>query len=190
MKTKVLFLALFLFQSISLLAQDMASLKIEALRSYKASMELNYDVIFDTTYPKLFDLISIEEMKTMFEEMTENEQFSIKLIEVDPQFSYGEIKVIEDKTFCLVDYNNVMTMRFKEPMTDPDSMIENFKSSIGADKVTFDNANNTFRIETRSTLIGIADELTKNKWKFLNKDKENQMFSMLFNENIKKALGL
>jgi hypothetical protein len=83
-----------------------------------------------------------------------------------------------------------MTMRFKEPMTDPDSMIENFKSSIGADKVTFDKANNTFRIETRSTLIGIADELTKNKWKFLNKDKENQMFSMLFNENIKKALGL
>jgi hypothetical protein len=42
----------------------------------------------------------------------------------------------------------------------------------------------------RSTLIAVADDLTKNKWKFLNKDKENKMFSMIFNEKIVKALGL
>jgi hypothetical protein len=39
-------------------------------------------------------------------------------------------------------------------------------------------------------LIAVADDLTKNKWKFLNKDKENKMFSMIFNEKIVKALGL
>jgi hypothetical protein len=42
----------------------------------------------------------------------------------------------------------------------------------------------------RSTLIAVSDDLTKNKWKFLNKDKENKMFSMIFNEKIVKALGL
>ena len=35
--------------------------------------------------------------------MMENEQFSIKL-KVEPNFSFGEIKKIEGKTFCFVDH--------------------------------------------------------------------------------------
>ena len=58
MKTRILFFALFLFQSITLLAQDMASLKTEAIKSYKAGVSLNFDAIFETTYPKVFDIIS------------------------------------------------------------------------------------------------------------------------------------
>ena len=42
----------------------------------------------------------------------------------------------------------------------------------------------------RSTLIAVADELTKNKWKFLNKDKDNKLFSMIFDKKIVKALEL
>ena len=72
----------------------------------------------------------------------ENEQFSIKLVEVEPDFSFGEIKKIEDKSFCFVDYNNVMIMKFKAPMEDADSMVGIFKSSMEADKVTYDKASN------------------------------------------------
>ena len=75
-------------------------------------------------------------------------------------------------------------------MEDAESMIEIFKSSMSAEKVTYDKATNSFRIEMRSTLIAVADDLTKNQWKFLNKDKENKMFSMLFDAKILKALGL
>lgn len=190
MKTKILFVAFFLFQTITILAQDMASLKAEALKSYKASVSMNFDAIFETTYPKAFDIVPKDQMKIMFEQMMENEQFSIKLVDVEPAFSFGEIKKIEGKSFCMVDYNNVMTMKFKEPMDNPESMIELFKSSMEANKVTYDKLTNTFRIEIRSTLIAVADDLTKNKWKFLNKDKENRIFSMLFDEKIVKALGL
>ena len=190
MKTRILFFALFLFQSITLLAQDMASLKTEAIKSYKAGVSLNFDAIFETTYPKVFDIVSQDQMKAMFGQMMENEQFSIKLVEVEPNFSFGEIKKIEGKTFCFIDHNNVMSMTFKEPMEDAESMIEIFKSSMSAEKVTYDKATNSFRIEMRSTLIAVADDLTKNQWKFLNKDKENKMFSMLFDVKILKALGL
>ena len=38
----------------------------------------------------------------------------------------------------------------------------------------------------RSTLIAVADELTKNQSKFLNKDKDNKLFSMIFDEKIVK----
>ena len=190
MKSKILFFVFFLFQTIAVLAQDMASLKTEALKSYKASVNMNFDDIFATTYPKVFDIIPQDQMKMMFGQMMENEQFSIKLVEVEPGFSFGEIKKIEGKTFCFVDHNNVMLMKFKEPMADGESMVEIFKSSMNAEKVTYDKASNSFRIETRSTLIAVADDLTKNQWKFLNKDKENKMFSMLFDAKIVKALGL
>ena len=190
MKIKILFFVFFLFQTIAVLAQDMASLKTEALKSYKAGVNMNFDDIFATTYPKVFDIIPQEQMKMMFGQMMENEQFSIKLVEVEPNFSFGEIKKIDGKTFCFVDHNNVMLMKFKEPMADGESMVEIFKSSMNAEKVTYDKASNSFRIETRSTLIAVADDLTKNQWKFLNKDKENKMFSMLFDAKIVKALGL
>lgn len=190
MKTRILFFALFLFQSITLLAQDMASLKTEAIKSYKAGVSLNFDAIFETTYPKVFDIIPEEQMQTMFDEMMENEQFSIKLVEVEPEFTFGKIKKIEGKTFCLIDHNNVMTMKFKQPLEDAESMTDIFKSSMNAEKVTYDKATNTFRIEMRSTLIAVADELTKNQWKFLNKDKDNKLFSMIFDEKIVKALAL
>ncbi len=190
MKIKILFFAFSLFQTITILAQDMASLKTEALKSYKASVNMNFDDIFSTTYPKVFDIIPQEQMKMMFGQMMENEQFSIKLVEVEPGFSFSEIKKIEGKTFCLVGHNNVMSMKFKESMEDAESMVEIFKSSMNAEKVTYDKATNSFRIEMRSTLIAVADDLTKNQWKFLNKDKENKMFSMLFDAKIVKALGL
>lgn len=190
MKNKILFFTFFLFQTITILAQDMTSLKEEALKSYKASVNMNFNAIFETTYPKVFDIIPQEQMKMMFGQMMENEQFSIKLVEVEPGFSFGEIKKIEGKTFCFVDHNNVMSMKFKEPMEDAESMVEIFKSSMNAEKVTYDKATNSFRIEMRSTLIAVADDLTKNQWKFLNKDKENKMFSMLFDAKIVKALGL
>ncbi len=82
MKTKILFFAFFLFQTIAVLAQDMASLKTEALKSYKASVNMNFDDIFATTYPKVFDIIPQDQMKKMFGQMMENEQFSIKLEQV------------------------------------------------------------------------------------------------------------
>lgn len=190
MKLKIAFLSFLFAYSIASIAQDKESLKTEALKAYKAGASMNYEMIFETTYPKVFEIIPKESMKTMFEQMMENEDFSIKLIEVDPQFSFGELKKVGDKTFCLIDHNNVMNMRFKKPMEDAETMIGIFKTSMDAKNVTFDKANNSFKIELRSTLIGVADPTTNNKWKFLNKDKENQLFNMIFDENIKTALGL
>ena len=58
-------------------------------------------------------------------------------------------------------------------MEDAEAMTEIFKKSMDAEKVTFDKTTNEFKIELGSTIIGVSDELTENKWKFLNKDKEN-----------------
>lgn len=190
MKFRTVVFIFFLFQTIFVLAQDANTLKSEALRSYKAGVSLNFDAIFDTTYPKVFDIVSRDQMKEMFGQMMDNDQFSIKLIEVDPKFSFGELKKIDDKTFSILTYNNVMEMTFKTPMEDGDAMVDVFKSNMGAEKVTYNKMTNTFRIELRATLIAVADALTNNNWKFLNKDNENKMFLMIFDEKIQKQLGL
>ena len=189
MKTKILILALFLFQSVTLLAQDVASLKIGALKSYKAAVNMDFDGIFDTTYPKVFEIIPKDQMKEMFAQMMENEQFSLKLVEVDPDFEFAKIKKIENKTFCVINHNNVMIMTFKAPVVEVEEMMESFKNIMGADVITFDKTTNSFRLESRATLIAVADDLTKGTWKFLNKDKDNMIFSMIFNEKIQKELG-
>ncbi|UOX33877.1 hypothetical protein LXD69_17820 [Flavobacterium sediminilitoris] len=190
MKSKFIFLSILFVCTLNSFAQDLKSLKTEALKAYKASATMDYDLIFETTYPKVFDIIPKESMKDMFGQMMENEQFSIKLIEVDPNFSFGTIKKIGNQTFCLVDHDNVMTMKFKTPMEDAEGMIDIFKNSMDAKNVIFEKEENQFKIELRSTLIAVADESTKNKWKFLNKDKENQLFNMIFDEKIKTELGL
>lgn len=190
MKHKIIITALFVLTSLTTFAQDLATLKTEALKAYKAASNMNYDEIFETTYPKVFDIVPKESMKEMFEQMMENEQFSIKLVEVLPELSFGEIKKIGNQTFCLVDHNNVMNMTFKTPMDDAEMMIDIFKTSMQAKEVTYDKATNTFTITLRSTLIAVADDLTNKKWKFVNKDKDNQLFSMIFDDQVKTALGL
>uniref|UniRef100_UPI0040498123 hypothetical protein n=1 Tax=Flavobacterium sp. TaxID=239 RepID=UPI0040498123 len=190
MKKSILLFAFLISATFSVNAQDLASLKVEAKKAYESSANMNYDAIFETTYPKVFNIIPKEQMKEMFEQMMSNEQFTLKLIQVEPNLSFGTIKKIGEQTFCMVDHDNVMEMNFIAPVEDAETMVELFKSSMEAKEVTYNKESNTFTIKLRSTLIAVADDLTNNNWKFLNKDKENKLFSMIFDEKVKKELGL
>lgn len=191
MKNKLLLLLLLTLSFVSnSQAQDLTSLKTEAQKTYEASANLNFDAIFEHTYPKVFDIVSKEQMKEMFDQMMANESFTIKLVQVAPNFKFGDIKKIDNKLFCIVEHDNAMTMKFNTPMEGAEDLTETFKASMKADEVTYDKASNTFSIKMRSTMIAVADELTKNKWKFLNNDKGGQLFNMIFNEKIKTELGL
>ena len=190
MKLKSLIIVCFLAIS-SAVAQDMNVLKVEALKAYKAGTSMNFDEIFETTYPKVFDLIPKEDMKQMMKQMMQNEQYSIKIVEKTPNFTFGELKKVGNKTFCLVDYDNEMHMTFVDPMEqEANMMIDLFKTNLEARSVTFDKKSNTFIILSRATLIAVSDEVTNGKWKFLNKDKQNKLFATMFDEETKKALGL
>lgn len=57
MKHKIIITALFVLTSLTTFAQDLATLKTEALKAYKAASNMNYDQIFETTYPKVFDIV-------------------------------------------------------------------------------------------------------------------------------------
>lgn len=73
---------------------------------------------------------------------------------------------------------------------DVEMMIDLLKSSMETEDITFDKKKTTFKINKIATMIAISDELTKNQWRFLNKDKENKLMAMLLNKKVVKELGL
>lgn len=172
-------------------AQNIDALKTNANKVYDCTAKQDFNCILDLSYPKLF---SIAPKETMLEVLKNsfggNPDFKIKMITVNPNFQYGEIKKIEDKTFCVIKHNNAMTMTFTEKIETPEMYISLFKESMKTDDITFDKKTNSINIKLISTMVAVADNTTNNEWRFLNDDKSGKIFSLIFNENIKKELGL
>lgn len=192
MKLKLTLIIALLFAQLSI-AQDLASLKVGAQKIYTATTTLDYDSILDSTYPKVFDIVPKAQMKeVLMATFNGNEQMKIKLLNIAPEFQYGEIKKIGDQNFCLIDHNLGMELTLTEKIDEEEvEMMTNLMiEAMESDKVTFNKETNTFTINKKATMIGIADAATKNEWKFLNKDKKNVLVNKLFSEKVIKALGM
>lgn len=193
MKKQIIFLlACILFTTISF-SQDLNALKAEIQKTYDATIALNYDKILDYTYPKLYKLVPRDKMKeALIATFNGTDEMKVKILAVDPNFNYGEIKTIDDQKICLVKHNLSMEITLNETLEEEDveMMIDLLKSSMETEDITFDKKKTTFKINKIATMIAISDELTKNQWRFLNKDKENKLMAMLLNKKVVKELGL
>lgn len=193
MKKQITFLLVcILFTTISF-SQDLNALKADIQKTYDATIALNYDKILDYTYPKLYKFIPRDKMKeALIATFNGNDEMKVKILAVEPNFNFGEIKTIDNQKFCLVKHNLSMELTLNEILEDEDveMMIDLLKSAMETEDITFDKEKNTFKVSKISTMIAISDELTKNQWRFLNKDKENKLMAMLLNKKVVKELGL
>lgn len=189
MKYYLLLINIFLFNLNN--AQDLTSLKTEATKMYENAVNLEFDKIFDQTYPKVFEIASREQMKDIMSDAFTNDDMSIQIIKIDPRFTFGEIKKINNQNFCLYEHENKMSMKFKEDMTDSAQMMINMiKESMKASEVTYDSKAFTFTIQKRSKVLAVWDDTTNNTWKFLNIDNEDSFMKTIFKEDILKQLGI
>lgn len=191
---KIILSFIILFTTVAGFCQDLQSLEIETNKMHKATAKMNFDEILDFSYPKLYDILSREQMKEVLEMTFTNEQFDISFLSIAPEFNYAPIKKIEKKSLSVIKYNLGMAMRFNEPVDDETAnvMIESLQAQgeSYAD-VKFDKEKNTFYIKGISTMIAIADEVTENKWKFITYDKnKRQIAEMLLSDSILNKLGL
>lgn len=193
MKKQIIFLlACILFTTISF-SQDLNALKAEIQKTYDATIALNYDKILDYTYPKLYKLVPRDKMKeALIATFKGTDEMKVKILAVDPNFNYGEIKTIDDQKICLVKHNLSMEITLNETLEEEDveMMIDLLKSTMETEDITFDKEKTTFKINKVATMIAISDELTNKQWRFLNKDKENKLMAMLLNKKVVKELGL
>lgn len=182
------------FISNTVFSQDLKALQQETDKMFKATSKMNYDEILDFSYPKLFDIITRDQMKELLEMTFNNEQFSINFLPIEPNFNFGPIKKIENKSLSLIKYNLGMSMHFYEPIDA--NMVETMISALKSQgesygDIKFDTEKNTFYIKGVSTMIGVADEITDNKWKFITYDKnKREIGEMLLSDSILNKLGL
>lgn len=191
---KILLTVIVLFITNTTFGQDLKSLELETKKMINASTKLNFEEILDYTYPKLFEIISKEQMKEVLKATFSNEQFGISFLNIEPDFQFRNITKIENKTLCVIKYKLGMAMHFNETVDEQtvSTMIQTLESQGEAyQEVKFDKEKNTFFIKGISTMIGIVDELTNNKWKFITYDKnQKQLNEMLLSATILNKLGL
>ena len=172
-------------------AQDLASLKSESQKMFDASLTLDFEKMLDFTYPKVFDIAPKDQMLEMMTNTFENDQMSIKLEKIDPKFSFGEIQKIDKQVFCKFSHDNKMKLIFKNDIAGSEEMIvDMLKENTGASDVSYDDKTKSFNATLRVNVLAIADDLTKNNWKFITLEKDKAMLNMLLSEDIIKQLGL
>ncbi len=193
MKKYILQIFSILFLITNSFSQSLEELKSNSQKIYEATTTLNYDQILEYTYPKVFTIIPKDKMKEALESTFKGtEEMKVKLIDVAPNFTYGEIKTIDKQKICQVNHNLSMELTFTETLEEGNAemMIEIFKEAMETEDVTFNKEKTTFSINKVATMIAISDELTKNQWRFLNKDKENKLMKMLLNKKVLQEIGL
>lgn len=189
MKNK-LFLLLLLVSS-GIFAQTMDALKLRTEKMYAATYALDLKTVMDLTYNKVFETVDRQTMTTAMESVFKNDFMTISFLNPKTDFSYSPIKEIEGKKFSVIRYKNAMKMTLaQKPEADQvQAMIDGLKSTGKYLTINYDEASKSLHIEGDAILIAVADASTKNEWEFINYDSE-QVFQMVFNDNIKKGLGL
>lgn len=182
---------LLILATINCYSQDVASLKVGAKKVYDYTTNQNYVGLLEMSYPKLFEIVTKTDMIAMLKKtFDETEGYKIIMIPSEPNFVFGEIKKIDKQLFCVINHDITVQMIFDEPIPTEEiqEYITVFKENMSSDNVTYDTAKKTMTIISKSKLIAISDETTKNEWRFLTYN--NNVFDMMFTPKIKTELGL
>lgn len=181
---------LFHFTSFS---QNAEILKSDVKKMYDASYNLAFEEVMNYTHPKVFEMANKEDVLAAMEYAFDNETMRIRLVHVNPTFTYSEIKIIEGKSFCLINYTNAMRMTFENKLSgdEIETMKKSFLDSGEYKTVQYEKDRNSFFLEGNAFMIAVADETTQGKWKFVNYSKtQAQLAEMLLGAKVIKELGL
>ena len=192
---KIKLCAILFFVSISFgFSQSIENLMLATRQLYQANYTMDFDAIVLLSYPKIEASIGKDSMLEKLDLRHQNEEFRFRLqLEMVP-FQFGPIRKIEEISFCVVTFRNPMRY-FYENKLSPEKAVEKttwLKEINNTKDVIFKPKRNSFNVKKMSTYIAIMDETTNSQWKFFNLDDPNQkqIFESIFNESVKKELGL
>lgn len=188
------FIALIVMFSCSLgFSQTTETLKSDTKKMYDASYNMAFEEVLNYTHPRVFELAPRDQVLAAMENAFDNEMMKIRLVHTEPKFTYSEIKKLEGKSICLVNYTNAMRMTFEKKLEsdEVESMTKSFTDSGEYKVVRYEKDRNSFFLEGDATMIAVADDSTKDKWTFVNYSKSQaQLAEMVLGASILKELGL
>lgn len=189
MKTKLFTLALLLAASLSGFAQDKASLKAATKKMIDLTDHENYSDLTGTVYPKVFNLISKDDYLNQLEKTMKGPDYTIHMVRIDPSIDYGAIKSYGNGVFCMVNYNQMMTIEFEQKIAEKDRKAKEdyFKKLFNTEEVYFIDTNNTIDVKRRIEIVAIADESSSSQWTFL--DPKHPIAKEIFEEEVRNELN-
>jgi hypothetical protein len=192
MKKKLFLLLLLLITSLGF-SQSLDQLKTETKLFYDAQYNMDFEKIVSYMHPKLFETINKEELLAALDQSYQNEQFRMRLVLPKTTFTYSEIKEIDGKKVCKIEYPQTIRMIFEKPLSEEEKVAieESITTSKPSLKVRFEKDRNAFYIEGLEILIAISDETTQNHWKLIMYDQsQKQEFITMLGENTINTIGL
>lgn len=174
-------------------SQSLETLKADCVKMYESTYNMEFEKILDYTHPKVFEIADRETMLTILDETFQNDQLRIRLVHPKTTFTFSEVKEIDGKKICVVEYPQAMRMIFENPLSEEEknSIEKSLKTTMTSKKVTFEKDRNAFYIDGKDIMIAVSEEATQNQWKLINYDKNQpQLLNMVLGENVVKQLGL
>lgn len=178
----------------SVFAQDEHYEDLDALANqmFEDMNDRDYDALIDMTHPKVFELVSKEQMKMVIKSMFEgNEEFSIEVPRVLPKYKISEVfKTKNDNSkYAFLSYDLKMSMTFHNEEFDDEAkkMMTSMMKAKGMD-VKFVSSNTmALDMKDRITVL-VNDELTNNEWTMVNYDPDSPLsYKILSSEILESA---
>ena len=158
---------------------------------YTKNMDL--EKILDYTYPKLFKIVSRDQMLEVLKGTFDNEEFSTTLDSLQISQIYPIFK-LEDESFAKVKHTMIMRMKFKEPLDTADGIEDRelfadiMGQQFGEGNVRYDEATDQIVISLLSDMVAIKYK-EDGIWYFVNYDEDEPMIiNMLFSKAVQDKL--
>ncbi|TBN14726.1 hypothetical protein [Hyunsoonleella pacifica] len=160
---------LFLFTTSIFSQSHKVEIEKEAQAYYDLMTNMNIDGFLDYMYPKVFDMVPKEQMKTGMEQMFNSPEMKIEFISNEVK-SVSDQKEVDGVNYAMVYYNSKMRMTFltikdnseEERKAYLDMMKTSMANQFGAENVTVDVA---------TTSVVVNNDPQYDGWKFLGNEK-------------------
>lgn len=163
-------------------------LKQIADNMFEVTNNRNFDALMEMTYPKIFEMVPKEQMKSIFISMFEGtDDMKVDLPKQNPKYKIS--KVLRDdvsKTdFAFLTYDMTMSMTFLKESFDnsgKEMMIKAF-STQGMD-AKFETDKKVNILAPNRMIVFLKNEISKNKWSMLNYDANSPMLAQILPEEV------
>ena len=182
------FLICFLVFSVSVSSQNIKEI------AYKMFVDMNnrdYDAILDMTHPKVFEIVSKEQMKTVLKSTFEgSDELSIDFSKDIPKFKVSKIyKELKDNLqYAFITYNMLMKMTFHKQTFDTESkeMMKGVMQTKDMDVTFTSDSSMSVLMNNRMTIL-MKDITTNNKWVMINYDPDSPLFYRILPSTLLEA---
>lgn len=163
--------------------------RLNAFLAFTASMDV--DQALDITYPRIFALISREDMKKELNKSMNSEEVLVRLdsFRVDTIFPVFQL---DSGHYAKIFYRMNMHMKLikaDEEMDEEDNamMVRIFEFQFGEGNVSYNKDQKEYLIRHRAALLAIRDDISP-QWTFLNLETNSPLSGILFSKKLLEKL--